>query len=145
MVTQWCGVSHGERDYAAACAVDDYVGVIEWNGANVLVLNDEPLATTCPTAVLTVFLRWMYAPNEDAVMGVVHDLVNCLPRQDSGVVFECRADRYALFDAGALGRNVIETIEVEIAPGFYIVETHILKPSSDVGLIAHVLRPATDS
>lgn len=145
MVAQWRGASDGGDDYAAACAVDDYVGVIQWDGVDVLVLNDEPLATTCPTADLTVFLRWMYAPNEDAIMSVVHNLANHLPQQESGVVFECRAARYALFDAGTFGRNVVEMIEVEIAPGTYVVETHVLKPNSEVGLIAHVLRSATDS
>lgn len=145
MVAQWRGVSDGGRDYAAACAVDDYLGVIQWNGVEVLVFNDEPLATTCATADLTVFLRWIYAPNEGAIVSAAQDLAHYLPQQESGVVFDCRAARYALFDAGAPGQNVVEMIEVEIAPGTYIVETHVLKPNDDVGLIAHVLRPATDS
>lgn len=145
MVGQWRGVSEGGGDYAAACTIDDYVGVIRWNGADVLVLNDEPLATTCLTTGATVLLRWVYAPNEAAIICLAQELTDSLPQQPSGVEFDCRAVRYALFDAGATGRSVLEMIEMEIIPGTYFVETHVVKPNDDLELIAHVLRPAADS
>jgi hypothetical protein len=141
MAVQWRGISDGGSDYAAACAIDDYAGVIQWNGVDVLILNDEPLATTCLTSGLTVFLRWMYAPNEDAITNVIQDMTRHFSKQQRGIAFGCQAARYVLFDAGAPGQNVVETIEVDVAPGPYVVETHVWKPNEDVGLIVHVLRP----
>ena len=141
MAVQWHGVSNGGNDYTAACTIDDYAGVIRWNGVDVLILNDEPLATTCLTNGLTVFVRWMYAPNENAITDVIHDMVRHFPKQERGITLDCKADRYVLFDAGAPGSTVNETIEVNVAPGPYMVETHMWRPNEDVGLVVHVLRP----
>jgi Immunity protein 21 len=143
MVAGWYGVSNDGSDYKASCSIDDYAGVIQWKGVDVLILNDEPLATTCLTDGLTVFLRWMYSPNEDAIKNVIQDMSPLFTNRKQGVAFGCQADRYVLFDAGAPGPNIIETIEVNIAPGAYVVETHIWRPNEDVGLVAHVLRPHT--
>ena len=144
MVGRWNGVNEGGGDYAAACAIDDYVGVIRWNGVDVLILNDEPLATACLTAGIIAFLRWVYAPNEAAITSVAEELTDSLPQQQSNVMFHCRESRYTLFDAGAPGRSLVEMIEVDIMPGTYLVETHAMKPNDNVELIAHVLRPAVD-
>jgi hypothetical protein len=141
MATQWHGVSDGGGDYVAACAIDDYAGVIRWNGVDVLVLNDEPLATTCLADGLTVFLRWMYAPNEDAITNVIQDIGRHFSEPQRGVALACQASRYILFDAGAPGQNIVEMLEVGIAPGSYMVETQVWKPDENVGLIVHVLRP----
>ena len=145
IASQWHGVSNGGSDYAAACAIDDYVGVIRWNGIDVLILNDEPLATTCLTNGLTVFLRWVYAPDEDAIVKAIQNMAHHFPKQQAGAAFDCQASTYALFDAGTPGQHISEKIEVEIAPGSYVVETHVWKPNEDVKLVVHVLRPVTDS
>ena len=144
MAVQWHGVSDGGSDYAAACTIDDYVGVIRWNGVDVLILNDEPLATTCLTSGLTMFLRWMYAPNEDAIANVIRSITSHFSRRERGIAFSCQAARYVLFDAGTPGQNIGEAIEVDIAPGPYVIETHIWEPSEDVGVVVHVLRPDED-
>lgn len=140
MTVRWRGVSDGGDDYAAACTVDDYVGVIRWNGVDVLVLNDEPLATTCLAGGLTTFLRWMYAPNEDAITNAIQDMSCQFSERQRGVAFDCRATRYILFDAGSPGQSIVEMIEVDIAPGSYVVESHVWKPNENVGLIVHGLR-----
>jgi len=141
MAAQWHGVSDGGGDYAAACTIDDYIGVIRWHGVDVLVLNDEPLATTCITDGLTIFLRWMYAPNEDAITNVIQGMARHFPKQQGGAALDCQASRYILFDAGASAQNSVERIEVEVAPGPYMAETHVWTPNEDVGLVVHVLRP----
>lgn len=145
MASQWHGIGNGGSDYAAACAIDDYVGVIRWNGVDVLVLNDEPLATTCLTNGLTVFLRWMYAPDENAIVKAAQEMAPHFPKQQAGSAFDCQKATYILFDAGDPGPRIFEKIEVKITPRSYVVETHVWKPNDDVGLIVHVLRPATDS
>jgi len=141
MAAQWHGVSDGGGDYAAACMIDDYVGVIRWHGVDVLVLNDEPLATTCITNGLTMLLRWMYAPNEEAITNVIQGMARHFPEQQGGALLVCQASNYMLFDAGAPEQKRVELIEVDIAPGPYVVETHVWKPNEDVGLVVHVLRP----
>jgi Immunity protein 21 len=141
MAAQWQGISNGGSDYAVACMIDDYASVIQWNGVDVLILNDEPLATTCLTDGLTVFVRWIYAPNEEAIKNVIQDITLLFLKRNQGVAFGCQADKYVLFDAGAPGTHIVERIEVNIAPGAYIVETHIWRPNEDVGLVVHVLRP----
>jgi hypothetical protein len=119
-VAQWRGIRDGGGDYAAACAVDDDVGVIRWNGVDVLVLADEPLATACIAGELTVFLRWSYAPNEGAIENVVRGMMLELSEPRSRVSFDCQTTRHVLFDAGAPGSSVDEAIELGITPGGYV-------------------------
>ena len=141
MVGQWHGVTDGGSDYRAACSVVDYADAIRWRGVDVLVLNDEPLATTCLANGLTMFLRWMYAPDEAAITHEIEVMAGRFAKQQHGVAMHCRESSYILFDAGAPGKSTVETIEVDLAPGAYLIETHVWKPNEEVGVIVHILRP----
>jgi hypothetical protein len=41
----WRGAAHGGGDHDLVCSVDNYAGVVDWGGQNVLFLGDEPHQT----------------------------------------------------------------------------------------------------
>jgi hypothetical protein len=140
MAGEWRGATADGLDYDAACAVSDYAGIIRWHGADVLVLNDEPLATTSFVAAgRLMFLRWMYAPSEAAILDLLPGIDQLLPPAcaETGLVLSSRS--HALFDAGAPGDRVEPILRVEVEPGRYSVQTHVWKPNADIGLLVHVL------
>lgn len=138
-VGQWRGVADGGADYGAACEVSDYTGVIRWFGADILVLNDEPLSTACVTQDGTVALiRWMYAPNESAILAAIRTGWAELPPPVETSALTCTEGPYVLFDSGAVGREVTDGLAIEIPHGTYRVNTHVWKPSDGVGIIVHL-------
>ncbi|MBF5044514.1 hypothetical protein FGE12_19100 [Aggregicoccus sp. 17bor-14] len=131
-------------DYAVACRVSGYVGVISKDGTDVLVLGDEPLRTTALASdVLTGFVRWVAAESSTAVEAAIHDL---RPEQLGPALemhrFSVQEPIWNLADAGVDGRHISErgAIRVALDPGIYDVSVHEYFPSRAVRLLVIVLR-----
>lgn len=141
LAAQWRGATHGSSDYDAACKLSDYAGVIRWHEAEVLVLNDEPLATTSLVACGgLVFLRWRYAPDEAAILALLPNIAEELPAPCEEANITCASRDHVLFDAGASGNGIKTLVRAVVEPGRYAVQTHVWTPSESVSLLAHVFR-----
>lgn len=139
-VQRWSGAAGGGSDYALACGVADYAGVVAWAGVEVLVLGDAPLRTVIWTGhEPPVLVRWMYAPGEQAVMDALRCLVldALVPVEEAILTVAERG--LVLFDAAEPGSEA-ETSTLDIAPGRYRVLTFDYAPGEETRLLLHVFR-----
>lgn len=137
---RWRGTLGVPSDYELACGVEDYVGVIEKDGSQVLVLGDEPLQT----AVASVngrpcLVRWVYAPSTDAAESSVAAMASVhLGTPVESVAIRIASSPLVLMDAGAPGEHPGDTLELELDPGPYRVQVHELVPARDTRFLVHV-------
>lgn len=135
-MNEWRGALGEGVDYELACAIESYAGLVRWNSMDILVLGDEPLQTAARiTPDRLIFIRWMYAPDEDSIL-------RCPDPDKLGVPVEAirwvvRGGAHVLFDAGVEGSSAQEKIEVPLDTGIYRVATHVVKPRRDVGAVVH--------
>lgn len=132
----WRGAAHGGGDYELACSVDDYAGVVDWGGQNVLVLGDEPHQTAVKvTHQGVVLIRWMHSPDEASIL-------KCLKSKEWGAPAEelewvLRDAEHVLVDSAIDGNVVQDRIDVPLRAGKHKVSTYVVKPSPDVGAVIH--------
>jgi hypothetical protein len=152
LARSWRGIERrpgdAVTDYDRACAVDDYLGVLEVGPGHGLVLGDEPMQTAfIPSAEGGVLVRWGCAASEDAVLravGAVEEsswspTVHRLPVGTDGAI---------MFDSAYPGGDVPAALRqgehpaalaVPLAAGSYRVETADYRPDDETCLILHRL------
>jgi len=136
----WRGVGDDSQlpsDYDAACAIEDFTGIVRKNGHDILVLDDEPMQTCfVEHEAAPLLVRWMYAPDEEAVLTSLGTLgLEANPEETVKCGFS--SGDLLLLDAAYDGRDPIETLPVSIDPGEYNILTFIHKPSPEVALVIH--------
>jgi len=124
-----------------ACDIDGYVGVIDKEGQEVLVLNDEPMqATFVEDNQGLMCVRWMYAPNEDAVKARLAVIRPCLREAAEVVEFKVHEDNFLLLDSATDTRKPCECLQVHMHQGVYRVTTYVDKAAEGVGLVVAAFR-----
>jgi hypothetical protein len=122
-----------------ACGVEGYVGVIEKEGNQVLVLGDEPLQTAI--AGLNgrpCLVRWVYAPSPDAVLRSIVAMVPIHMRGPlESVAIQIIQSPLVLMDAGAPGESPGDTLELKLDPGLYSVHVYEYSPAQDTKFLVH--------
>ncbi|MCC5576442.1 hypothetical protein IMZ11_12445 [Microtetraspora sp. AC03309] len=128
----WTGY---EGDYERACTVE-FVGVIRFGqGAQALILGDEPAATAFQPASRT-FVQWIYADPGTDVARTLEDAKGAL--WEAGPRFDVSGP-LVLLDAAVPGVDAVidrprqdgfgaEAISLDIAPGRYDVESVDFQP-----------------
>jgi hypothetical protein len=136
-LTLWTGARG--HDYERACKVEDYVGTMALAEHHVLVLGDEPFATTwIQYEYGGVLVRWVHADSEQAVERALASLnAVSFTRTDVAVVVEGSCWLADAADAGDGLAN--RSLLVRIQPGTYRVETGMLSPRPDTRLLLHKL------
>ncbi|MFE6868814.1 Imm21 family immunity protein [Kitasatospora sp. NPDC057692] len=126
VLSHWSGT---EGDYDRACEVRGLVGVLGLpDGAEALVLGDEPLSTAyLPDR--RVLVRWHYAESEEGVVDIV---LAGLPTAEweEGPVLRT-AGELVMFDAAYFGTEVgtlAESIILALGPGHYRVDSASIQP-----------------
>lgn len=143
VVPHWGGGQSSEHgrgdDYDAACAVEGYVGVIERNGAPVVVVTGEPLPTTAVRlGSATALVRWEYAPSEEEASNLLRQL-----RAPDAYESEWYADfvsnerEWFLMSAVEDGRKPGVLIPVELEPGAYRVQVRQWSPTDDAAFLVY--------
>ncbi|HRI66417.1 MAG TPA: Imm21 family immunity protein [Polyangium sp.] len=137
-LSDWRGASGDGLDYDLACSATEFAEVVQWHGRSLLVLGDEPLLTmVIQGSTTTIFLRWMYAPDEEAIM-------RCLNRREWGppieqLTWKINESTHALIDSALDGHSVQNPMHVTLPIGENQVMTYLVKPSHDVGAVLHVI------
>ncbi|MGW0394027.1 Imm21 family immunity protein [Streptomyces sp. NPDC003042] len=125
-LSHWTGT---EGDYDRACEVMDLVGVLELpDGAEALVLGDEPLST----AYLPedrVLVRWCHAEGEEGVADII---LAGLPTAEweEGPVLSTTGE-LVMFDAAYFGTEVgtlTDSTVLELRAGRYRVDSASIEP-----------------
>ena len=162
LATHWRGVEEwsppenggdltGEfpSDYARACGIDDYLGMLEVGPGRALILGDEPMQTAfLPSHDGGIIVRWMYSEDEDslwrAVGAVPESAWEITPHrvevaQEGILVFDSAYPGDALpasLDDGAAA----PWIRIELSSGTYLVDMADYGPDTSTRLILHRLR-----
>ncbi len=137
--SRWQGTRGVPSDYDVACGVEGYVGVIEKDGSQVLVLGDEPLQTAIASLNgRSCLVRWAYAPSHEAAQ---HSIAAMEPIHLRGplesVAIRIVHSPLVLMDAGAPGESPGVTSEVELTPGAYSVHVYEFAPTQDTKFLVH--------
>ncbi|MFD5891994.1 Imm21 family immunity protein [Streptomyces sp. NPDC060334] len=127
-----------EGDYDRACEVMDFLGVLALpDGAEALVLGDEPLSTAY-LPEYRVLVRWCYAESEDGVADVIRaGLATAV--WEEGPVLSTPGD-FVMFDAAYFGTEVgtlTDGTVVELGAGRYRVDSANIEPDDLTSFRVH--------
>ena len=124
-------------DYQRACAVSDELGVIRHEGADVLVLGDEPHRTTyLEDGDLKCLVRWVAAVSEESLLEMVRQKVG-EPHGEPRVCFSTSDEQLFLIDSSDRGAELHSpSLSIYLAAGKYVVDTLRLR-SVDVQVLIH--------
>jgi hypothetical protein len=148
LASEWGGISgnYGSpesiSDYERACAVDDYLGVVDLRRGTALVLGDEPMRTSIvtvePNDVLVV--RWVWAPNE-------RKIVESLPMalvSDDWVETDCKlthsSESFVIFDSAEQFREANDLITFPFSHRLSKISTLEFKPNDAIFLVLHRIK-----
>ncbi|MFG3371131.1 Imm21 family immunity protein [Streptomyces sp. NPDC048156] len=125
-LVHWSGT---EGDYDRACEVMDLVGVLALaDGAEALVLGDEPLSTAY-LPEYRVLVRWCYAESEESVTDIIR--VGLLTAEwEEGPELSTNG-AVVMFDAAYLGTEVgtlTASTALELGAGRYRVDSASVEP-----------------
>lgn len=139
----WRGTSGSEpTDYDRARATASYTGLLMAAGIEALVLWGEPLPTAwLPTHRGGVLARWIYAPSDAAVAAALAELQDDL-LWEAALVWQVVASPLLVIDSAEEGDELLGPhLTLELALGYYRVETNWYRPSEEVSLLLHRLTP----
>ncbi|MFF6904261.1 Imm21 family immunity protein [Streptomyces hydrogenans] len=121
-----------------ACEVMDFVGVLELpDGAEALVLGDEPLSTAY-LPEHRVLVRWHYAESGEGVADIIR---NGLPTAEweEGPVLSTTGE-LVMFDAAYFGTEVgtlTDSTTLDLAAGRYRVDSAAIEPNNLTSFRVH--------
>ncbi|MFE2879035.1 Imm21 family immunity protein [Streptomyces roseus] len=131
----WSGT---EGDYDRACEVMDFVGVLAMpDGAEALVLGDEPLSTAY-LPEHRVLVRWYYAESEEGVADIIRAGL-ASAEWKAGPVLGTTGE-LVMFDAAHFGTEVgtlTDSTALELAAGRYRVDSASIEPNDLTSFRVH--------
>ncbi|MFJ2745689.1 Imm21 family immunity protein [Streptomyces sp. NPDC087440] len=127
-----------EDDYDRACEVMDFVGVLELpDGAEALVLGDEPLSTSY-LPEHRVLVRWHYAESEEGVVDIIRTGLSTAEWKEGPVL--STTGELVMFDAAYFGTEVgtlTGSTSLDLAAGRYRVDSASIEPNSLTSFRVH--------
>lgn len=131
----WSGT---EGDYDRACQVMDLVGVLELpDGAEALVLGDEPLSTAY-LPEHRVLVRWHYAESGEGVADIIRTGLPTAEWKEGPVL--STTGELVVFDAAYFGTEVgtlTDSATLDIATGRYRVGSAAIEPNNLTSFRVH--------
>ena len=123
-------------DYDRACAVKEYVEILQVGDSVALVLGDLPSHTTYVQINPKIFLliRWIGAENEDHVLGALRDFDLEQSWIDTGIVISFGSGDLILFDSVYAGNEMTEFLKIKTEPGDFRVSTLSYHPDETLDL-----------
>ena len=144
LLGSWTGIGEGDgrrgsgTDYDRACAVTDWIGVVESGEGVALVLAGEPTPTRVLNARETLLIRWIHGPE-----GWDPGDPDLLLDQDwrRSAVWAVESPIQVMQDAAFAGLDEdTEKARMQVAPGQYEVLTAEYRPDPQVWMVLHWLR-----
>ncbi|MFC9225029.1 Imm21 family immunity protein [Streptomyces hygroscopicus] len=135
-LSHWSGTEEG--DYDLACEVMDFVGVLALpDGAEALVLGDEPLSTAY-LPEHRALVRWCYAESEEGIADIIR--AGLLTAEwDEGPVLSTTGE-LVMFDAAYFGTEVgtlTDGTALELGVGRYRVDSASIEPDQLTSFRVH--------
>jgi len=144
LVGHWRGMDGG--DYDRACAVDDYVGLVDVNTGTGLVLDDEPLQTcwSALSAESGMLVRWVHADSEASVTNALRNVPASI-WEVTRLRIRTESGKFLLFDSVLSGKEVEDSLLIAVRPGIYAIDSAEYRPDAKTCLILHRLRPSDET
>jgi hypothetical protein len=145
----WSGLnrstSGGSSDYDRACAIKDYVGVLDIGPAQALVLGDMPLSTSIWNDAngekYIYIVRCVYTNSDEIVKKIIEDhkyLDFSDPLEIISIHFSTR--NIVMFDSAFTGINKEDYIAFECPFNHVHVDTKLIAVDQIASLVVHRLR-----
>lgn len=143
---KWKGIGSSfdaRSDYDRACEVEDYLGVIEVEDDEALVLGDLPsyTASVVIDSSTILFIRWIWADDEGQVVTALQEF--SIEQQDwteTHLEIRFSGGRITLFDSAYSGESVEEKLENTIESGAYVPLTLSYEPDPSINLFLILLK-----
>jgi hypothetical protein len=134
-------------DYDRACAVDDYLGIINVGDDEALVLGDMPshTASVVVDSGTILFIRWIWADDENQVVNAINKF--SIGQQEwakTDLEIRFPLSDIDLFDSSYPGESVEETLEMTIEYGNYTARTLSYEPNPSINLFLILLKTQRD-
>ena len=135
-LSNWKGVF--SNDYNRACAISDYIGLINVGQGKGLIIGDEPF----PTLWLPqnkqegLLVCWNYAENEEEVLKFCQKIPEKIWKA-TNLNLEVLKGPLILFDSAASGNDLLDSLSIGLIPGAYQIKTAIYEPNPLTSLIIH--------
>ena len=130
-------------DYDRACDVEGWIGVIPVGDGDGLILSGDvgPVACVRPRPNEYVLLRWLYAPNEDALLAYFEGVRMALIAEERAV-FRHPGGPMILADSSDAGLGWTSLyFAFELPAGTYQVSASH-SAAAEVAIVVHQLTPA---
>jgi len=126
------------NDYEKICSVKDYIGTIELQNINILVLGDESMPIKIIYKDNAIFIvRWLYAPNKKKVENVIKTINHMTLPIIENFTMNWKSAELILFDSIKSGDEIKNNyIEIKLQNKNCNIKTFEYK-KSDISLIIH--------
>jgi hypothetical protein len=134
-----------EADYGKACLFKDYLGLLNINNEDVLILGGEPMLTTfLISSGKPVLARWYYGEDEVFVDETLLNIdLNSIDNWKFSLTINLTSDKQLLFDSAysesMLNKQQQDYLQINIKSGEYKVSTSVYEPDNKTKLILHKL------
>lgn len=130
---KWTGLEH---DYKIACSVVDYIGIININNYNALVLGDESMPIKLIFHEDCIYiLRWMYATDNNYINKILKNDLTTLPIIEE-IQINWESYELVLFDSVDTLEEADNIIQFAIKNKHCLVKTFHYE-DADASLIIH--------
>jgi hypothetical protein len=135
-------------DYDRACGIpNQYLCVLRLKHGAALILGERPLITGVWKSSLnqTIIWRISYADDDDDVPSLLASLdEKSFEGPLESIEFSFGSRNILIFDTSLPGNEVqSESVSFDIAPGRYLVTTHVVKPTPRAELLLHRFHAVT--
>jgi hypothetical protein len=132
-----------EADYGKACLIESYLGLLNIENEDVLILGDEPMLTTFFfSSDKPVLARWYYGEDEVLVDNMLLNIdLNTINNWEFALTFNVKSNNQFLFDSASsksmLDKQQSDYLQINIKAGQYNVSTSVFQPDNKTKLILH--------
>ncbi|WP_138927903.1 Imm21 family immunity protein [Verminephrobacter aporrectodeae] len=142
----WMGITGSsvksvKTDYERACDSFSYLNVIDSNMSKILILGDEPLASTIfHTGHDFTIARWISCESLMVSEIALNDIPIGLPEIEKSVSMHIYEDESIIFDSAAVLHESEDEMRVKINPGKYEITTELFDGGHRFKFLIHRLR-----
>lgn len=148
LALEWGGMSRNSgspeflSDYERACSVDGYLGVLNVQKGQALVLADEPMRTSVKRLEQgdVMIVRWVWAQNETQVIESLPLALESADWLETDFTINHSSETFVIFDSADQLAEVSDPLEIPFSAGLSRISTLEFKPNDSVFLVLHRIK-----
>ena len=145
---EWGGVSRNSgspetlSDYERACSIDGYLGVLDVQKDQALVLGDEPMRTSVKRLEQdeVMIIRWVWSSDETQVIESLPLALESADWVETDLTIKHSSERFVIFDSAEQFSEVSNLLEIPFSAELSRISTLEFKPSDSVFLVLHRIK-----